>query len=123
MFGMKQITAAALVAATSLLAMNSPAASSTFVAWQVSGVAAQDVLNVRAFPSPKSKVLVGYPEGTRLSMTGKCTGGKRLDEMQGQPAATQRQAIRFNWCEAWLDPAGNGNFRTGWVYGRYIRPD
>ena len=119
----KQITAAALIAATSLVAMSSPAVSAAFAAWRVSGIAADDVLNVRAYPSSKSKILVGYPNGARLSMTGKCTGGKRLDEMQGQPAAKQRQAIRFNWCEAWLDPAGNGNFRAGWVYGRYIRPD
>ena len=114
--------AAALIAATSVLAFLPPAASSTFVAWRVSGVAANDLLNVRAFPASSSKILVGYPSGTTLSMTGKCTGGVRLDQIQNQPASKQRQMVRSVWCEAWLDPKGNGEFRTGWVYGRYIRP-
>ncbi len=114
--------AGALIAATSVLAFLPPAASSTFVAWRVSGVAANDLLNVRAYPSSGSKVLVGYSNGTTLSMTGKCTGGIRLDEIQNQPISKQRQMIRTKWCEAWLDPKGNGKFRTGWVYGRYIRP-
>ncbi|TIU47067.1 MAG: SH3 domain-containing protein, partial [Mesorhizobium sp.] len=34
----------------------------------------------------------------------------------------QRQAIRYSWCEVWHDPAQNGHFVTGWVYGKYIAP-
>jgi hypothetical protein len=67
--------AGALIAATSVLAFLPPAVSSTFVAWRVTGVAANDLLNVRAYPSSSSKILVGYANGTTLSMTGKCTGG------------------------------------------------
>ena len=114
--------AVALIAATSAFAFVAPAVSSTFVAWRISGVAANDLLNVRAFPSNNSRILVGYPSGTTLSMTGKCTGGVRLDEIQNQPNWKQRQMVRYKWCEAWLDPKGDGEFRTGWVYGRYIRP-
>jgi hypothetical protein len=79
----KQITAAVLVAASGVVAFATPAASSAFVAWRVSGVAAGDLLNVRAYPSSKSTVLIGYKNGHPLSMTGKCTGGDRLDEIQG----------------------------------------
>ena len=96
--------------------------ASVFVAWEVTGIAANDALNVRAYPSSGSAILVAYPNRTVLSMTGKCTGGLRLDEIQTQPAWKQRQAARYNWCELWLDPLGDGNFRNGWVYGRYITP-
>ena len=73
--------AAALIAATSIFAQSAPAASSTFVAWRITGVAANDLLNVHAYPSSSSRILVGYPNGTTLSMTGRCTGGVRLDEI------------------------------------------
>lgn len=114
--------AAALIAATSVLAYSAPAGSSAFVAWHVTGVAASDLLNVRAYPSFSSRILVGYPNGTTLSMTGRCTGGVQLDKIQRLPTWQQRQMVRYSWCEAWLDPEGHGEFRNGWVYGRYIRP-
>jgi len=117
----KKITSG-IVAIGLLAGSAAPALSSTFVAWRVSGVAAGDLLNVRAYPSPSSKVLVGYTNGTTLSMTGKCTGGINLAEIQNLPNGKQRQMIRYQWCQAWLDPKGNGEFRTGWVYGRYLRP-
>ena len=108
--------AAALIAATSVLAHAVPAVSSTFVAWRVTGVSANDLLNVRAYPSSGSKILVGYPNGTTLSMTGRCTGGVHLDAISHLPAWQQRQVVRTKWCETWTD------YGTGWVYGRYIRP-
>lgn len=114
--------AAALIAATGLFATAAPSLGSAFVAWRITGISVDDLLNVRAYPSSSSRILVGYPNGGMLSMTGRCTGGVRLDEMQGQPAWRQRQAVRYQWCEAWLDPSGNGEWRNGWVYGRYIRP-
>ena len=55
-------------------------------------------------------------------MTGRCTGDINLGDIQTQPAWKQRQAVNDKWCELWLDPYGNGEFRNGWVYGRYIRP-
>lgn len=113
--------AIAAIAASGCLA--GTAVASTFVAWRVAGLTAGDLLNVRAYPSPKSKVLVGYPEGTTLSMTGRCTGGVDLGDIAGLPQAQQRELVRYRWCEAWLDPSGSGTFRQGWVYGRYIRPN
>ena len=122
MTGFGRPFAAACLAAASLLAFNTPGLSSAFYAWRVSGVAAGDLLNVRAYPSSGSRILVGYPDGTRLSMTGRCTGGVHLDDLGGLPSWKQRRAVRYKWCEAWLDPEGDGRFRNGWVYGRYIRP-
>lgn len=103
-------------------AMAVPAAASAFVAWRVSGVSADDVLMVRAYPSPRSKILVGYPDGVTLSMTGRCTGGANLLDIQMLPTWKQRQMVAGQWCELWLDPYGTGEFRNGWVSARYLSP-
>ena len=113
---------AGMMALAVLVATAAPSWSSTFVAWRVTGVSANDLLNVRAYPSSGSRILVGYTNGAVLSMTGKCTGGVDLAGIQNLPGWKQRQLVRHQWCQAWLDPKGNGEFRPGWVYGRYIRP-
>ena len=117
----RQTIAAAAFAVVGIATSAIPA-SAEFFGWQVSGVPAWDVLNVRAWPSAQSQILVGYPNGTALSLTGKCTGGLNLDAINGWPAWKQAETVRYRWCEAWLDPQGNGNFRAGWVYGKFIRP-
>lgn len=114
--------AVGLIAAIGLVARSAPTDASAFVAWKVSDVPSEDVLMVRTDPSPQSPILVGYPDGVMLSMTGRCTGGVRLDEIQALPGWRQRRMIRAEWCEVWLDPYGNGEFRGGWVYGRFIAP-
>ncbi len=99
-----------------------PAFAATLFGWRVVDLSAGDLLNVRAFPSATSAVLVGYPDGTPLSLTGRCTCGVRLDAISGLPPEKQRQRVRSGWCEVWLDPTGSGVWRQGWVRGRYIRP-
>lgn len=99
-----------------------PSSAAAMFGWRVADVPAEDVLHVRAFPDAKSTILVGYPNGTQLSLTGRCTGGLRLDAISGQPSAKQQQRVRSRWCELWLDPTGSGAWRSGWVRGRYIRP-
>jgi hypothetical protein len=56
-------------------------------------------------------------------MPGKCTGDLRLDGIRRLPGWKQRQLVRYEWCQVRLDPHGGGEYRAGWVYGRYIRPD
>ncbi len=68
------------------------------------------------------RFLVAYPNGVILSLTGKCTGGVNLDTINGWPKWKQRETVRYEWCEAWIDPTGAGTFRTAWVYGKYIAP-
>lgn len=99
-----------------------PVKAAAFVAWQVSGVPFGDTLNVRKFPSGTSQKQSAYPNGAVLQMTGKCTGGVNLFDISGQSKGKQKQAVRYLWCQIWHDPAQNGNFVTGWVYGRYIAP-
>ena len=113
--------AAALAIATVGLA-SAQATAATFAAWQVANVPFGDTLNVRKYPSGQSQKQAAYPNGTVLQMTGTCTGGVNLLDISGQPEWKQEQQVRYRWCQIWHDPAQNGNFVIGWVYGRYITP-
>ena len=119
---LRHALATALIATICATTFAANGIASAFVAWQVAGISSDDVLMVRAFPNATSRILVGYPDSVVLSMTGKCTGSVRLDDIQGMPASEQRALVRTKWCEVWLDPYGTGEFRNGWVFGRFIRP-
>lgn len=114
--------AAALAIAAALGGWAGQAHSSAFVAWEVSNVPFGDTLNVRKYPASTSQKQSAYPNGTVLQMTGKCTEGVDLFDISGEPEWKQRQQVRYRWCQIWHDPAKDGNFVTGWVYGRYITP-
>jgi hypothetical protein len=114
-------TLVSLLMAAAVAGVAAPA-SAEFFGWQVAGIGSQDVLMVRAAPAADAAILVGYPAATPLSLTGKCSGGLSLEAINGLPAKTQMAAVRLRWCEVWLDPIANGNFRAGWVYGKYIAP-
>ena len=114
------IMSVAVVAAG--LAFSSQSHATVFAAWQVAGVPFGDTLTARKYPSNASQKQAAYPKGTVLQMSGRCTGGVNLLDIARQPQWKQRQAIRYRWCEIWHDPAQNGQFATGWVYGKYIAP-
>ncbi len=116
---MKSVAAAA-IAASALMPV--AASATVFAAWEVANVSWGDTLNVRKFPASHSQKQSAYPNGTLLQMTGRCTGGVDLHAISQQPNWKQRQKVRTKWCEVWHDPAQNGQFVTGWVYGKYIRP-
>ncbi|MCV3210469.1 SH3 domain-containing protein [Mesorhizobium sp. YC-39] len=115
-------TVAAFAVASITLAHAGQSHATVFAAWQVTNVPFGDTLNVRKYPSGASQKQAAYPNGAVLQMTGKCTGGINLLDIANQPAWKQEQKIRYRWCEVWHDPAQNGNFVTGWVYGKYITP-
>lgn len=119
---MRHATIAALIIALSLALGPMQSMASTFAAWKVVGLSFGDVLNVRKYPAGTSQMQAAYPAGTVLQMTGKCTGGVNLLDIAGQPAWKQIKAARYVWCQVWHDPARDGQFVTGWVYGRYIAP-
>lgn len=96
--------------------------AATFAAWEVVNVPWGDTLNVRKYPSSNSQKQAAYPNGTVLQMTGRCTDGVNLLDIAGQPGWKQVNQVRRKWCEVWHDPAQNGKFITGWVYGKYIAP-
>lgn len=115
-------SAAAAVLATATLVSGGSQAS-TFVAWKVAKVPFGDTLNVRKYPSNGSQKQAAYPNGTVLSMTGPCTNGLDLRNIQNLPAHVQAKQVRYRWCQVWHDPAQSGNYVTGWVYGKYIVPN
>ena len=114
--------AAALATSLTVAICASQSRATTFAAWEVANVPFGDTLNVRKYPAGHSQKQAAYPNGTVLQMTGKCTGGVDLLEISSQPAWKQEQAVRYRWCQIWHDPAQNGNFVAGWVYGKYITP-
>ncbi|GAB5506621.1 MAG: SH3 domain-containing protein [Rhizobiaceae bacterium] len=116
----KTVLVSALLAGIAAQAL--PAAATVFSAWEVANVPWGDTLNVRKYPSSKSQKQSAYPNTTLLAMTGRCTEGLNLFDIETWPKWKKAQAVRYRWCEVWHDPAQNGNFVTGWVYGRYIAP-
>lgn len=117
----KTLTLAA-IALTAAASQAGPSAATVFAAWEVANVAWGDTLNVRKYPANYSQKQAAYPNATALQMTGRCTGGLNLLDIGHWPRWKQAQAARYRWCEVWHDPARDGNFVTGWVYGRYINP-
>ena len=115
-------TAAALATASAIAFWAGHAQTAAFSAWEISNVPFGDTLNVRKYPANSSQKQAAYPNGTVLQMTGKCTGGVDLLAISGQPEWKQRQLVRYRWCQVWHDPAQNGKFVAGWVYGKYISP-
>jgi hypothetical protein len=122
MMTIRSRTAAAFAVASLTLAFAGQSHATVFAAWQVANVPFGDTLNVRKYPSGTSQKQAAYPNGTVLQMTGRCTGAINLLDIANQPAWKQEQTVRYRWCEVWHDPAQNGNFVTGWVYGKYITP-
>lgn len=108
--------------AVAVAAAAGEARAGAFAAWQVANVPWGDTLNVRKYPASQSQKQSAYPNGTVLQMTGRCTGGLDLFDIAGTSDGAQRQAVRHRWCEVWHDPRNDGDFTTGWVYGKYIRP-
>lgn len=119
----RQVSTTAAIAAALLMTILPDAAQATvFAAWKVANVSFGDTLNIRKFPSNGSQKQAAYPNGTVLQMTGKCTGGVNLLDIANQPRWKQEKAVRFSWCQVWHDPARNGGFVAGWVYGKFITP-
>lgn len=118
---LSQALACAVVAAASA-GFAAQSRATVFAAWQVANVPFGDTLNVRKYPSGTSQKQAAYPNGTVLQMTGKCTDGLNLLDISNEPEWKQIQKVRYRWCEVWHDPAQNGHFGTGWVYGKYLAP-
>jgi len=84
--------------------------------YQVTGVAAGDVLNIRAEPDPHSaKVGVIPPDGICVRNLG-CKGGLTFREFSELSAAGQKKRLKENprWCKIEYRGA------TGWVDGRFL---
>ena len=118
----KSLLAALAALATIATVGQAPATASVFHPWEITNVPWGDVLNVRRWPASYSQIESAYPNGTVLSLTGRCKDGPTLDDIAQLPEWQQRQVLRYKWCEVWHDPANDGQFTTGWVYMKYMKP-
>lgn len=117
-------TLAAITISVTAFTQTSSVNASTFFAWEVTGVEWNDTLNARRWPAATSQKRAAYPNGTTLSLTGKCKGAPNLlEQISHLPANVQRAAVmEAKWCEIWHDPYNNGEFEPGWIYMKYAKP-
>jgi len=84
--------------------------------YAVRGIAADDVLNIRAEPDPHGRKLGEIPpHGTRIRNLG-CRGGLTFQEFSTLTPAEQERRAREHprWCKVEYQGV------TGWVAGRYL---
>lgn len=82
--------------------------------WTVTGVGANDVLNIRAEPAASAEKIGKVPTNAQGLRNLGCTGEMSFDEWE-KATETEREQARFNrWCK--IRYAGT----TGWVAGRYL---
>ncbi len=85
--------------------------------WAVTGVAANDVLNLRDIPHGDSKKLAGIPPGARgLKHLGCITPEPSLDRWMIMTESEKKNA-KLQWCR--VDYRGT----EGWVAARFLKPD
>lgn len=84
--------------------------------FRVIGVAADDVLNIRAEPDPHSAKVGEIPPGGSCIRNLGCRGGLTFEEFTTLDNARQAARLRENprWCR--IEYQG----REGWVAGRFI---
>ena len=85
--------------------------------YAVTGVAADDVLNIRARPSAASaKIGQIPPDGRQLRNLG-CQGGPSFAQWQTMDETERRQAARQRWCKISYQGI------EGWVAARFVKED
>jgi hypothetical protein len=85
--------------------------------WQVYGVAADDVLNIRQAPNWKSPKIGEIPPDGQCLKNIMCVGGLTLEEFTNLSEAEKEKILqeRPRWC--YIEYRGI----KGWVSGRYLR--
>jgi len=84
--------------------------------YRVSGVAADDVLNIRAEPTPHAAKVGTIPPNADCVRNLGCQGGLTFQEFSTLNLAEQAKRLQQNprWCQ--IEYQGV----TGWVAGRYL---
>jgi uncharacterized protein YraI len=119
--GTRRRTAVLVAAGLVVIAAVDPArATADGPDWfRVRGVAATDVLNIRAEKGAHSRKVGEIPPGARCVRNLGCSGGLTLREFTELTPEKQRERERENarWCR--IEYAGV----QGWVAGRYVEED
>ncbi len=82
--------------------------------WAVTGVGPDDVLNIRAEPSPSADKIGAIPPDTQGLRNLGCTGAMSYAEWEKATEAERERAKGNKWCK--IEYRGT----TGWVAGRYL---
>jgi uncharacterized protein len=85
--------------------------------YAVTGVSADDVLNIRAGPDARSRKIGSIPHNGRGLRNLGCEGGPGFAEWQRMTAAERQAAARRRWCR--IEYQGV----EGWVAGWYLTED
>ena len=84
--------------------------------YRVTGVVADDLLNIRAEPNPRAEKVGEIPSDGNCIRNLGCRGGLTMDEYSTLSAEQKTRRLRENprWCK--IDYQGV----EGWVAGRYL---
>lgn len=85
--------------------------------WAVTGVAANDVLNLRDVPSADSRSLARIPPNAHGLKHLGCRRNQPALELWARMNAAQRREALTQWCRVEYHGV------EGWVAGRFLKPD
>jgi uncharacterized protein YgiM (DUF1202 family) len=108
-------TVLAVAVVLALLASAEPRAAPKPRYWVVTGVAANDVLQLRDMPSADSRSLARIPPHARGLKHLGCRRNQPPLEQWMRMSEMQRQEAQTQWCR--VEYGG----RQGWVAGRYLK--
>jgi hypothetical protein len=85
--------------------------------WAVTGVRANDALNMRMTPSAESETIVKIPHNARGLKNHGCPNNVTFEQWKRMTKVQRDQAAQARWCQ--VEYQG----RKGWVAGRFLRED
>lgn len=85
--------------------------------WAVTGVRANDALNMRMAPNADSEAIARIPHNARGLKNYGCPNEVTFEQWKSMSKSQRDQAARSRWCQ--VEFKG----RKGWVAGRFLRED
>jgi hypothetical protein len=85
--------------------------------WAVTGVHANDALNMRMEPSAESETIVRIPHNARGLKNHGCPNHVTFEQWKRMTKGQRDHAARSRWCQVEFQG------RKGWVAGRFLRED
>jgi hypothetical protein len=83
--------------------------------WAVKGVGSDDVLNLRAEPSPMARTIGAIPHDACILKNLGCRGGPTFAQWSGMTPAERQRVKKASWCKVEFDG------ERGWVAGRFLK--
>ena len=85
--------------------------------WAVTGVAANDTLNMREAPNSNSPIVARLAPNARGLMALGCMQLSKDFNAWLKMTQEERDSAKREWCKVWFKGV------KGWVAGRYLKPD